>query len=94
MDHAGEPPLVAAAWNNPNPAVIETLLDWGAEIDAKDGGGRTPLHAAVQGNDNPAVMLALLQRGADASERNSDGETPLDLARRLGKAAFIEALDE
>ena len=94
VDHAGEPPLVAAAWNNPNPAVIETLLDWGAEIDAKDGAGRTPLHAAVQGNDNPAVMLALLQRGADASERNSDGETPLDLARRLGKAAFIEALDE
>ena len=90
----GTTPLHAAAWNNENPDVVKALLDREAEVDVKDGAGRTPLHVVVQGNDNPAVMLALLKHGADADERNSNGETPLDVARRLGKAAFIKALDE
>jgi ankyrin repeat protein len=29
--------------------VIEMLLAWGADVNAKDGGGRTPLAIAMEG---------------------------------------------
>ena len=90
----GMTPLHAAAANNEHPGIIETLLARGAKVDVKDRAGRSPLHVVVEQNDNPAVMVALLERGADATEINSNDETPLDLARRLGKTAFIKLLNE
>ena len=43
-------PLHAAASYTNDPAVVETLLAAGADVNARDDVGRTPLHAAA-GND-------------------------------------------
>ena len=64
-----------------NPAVMELLLDWGADIMLPDQNGATPLHYAMR-SDAVGVVRLLLERGADASAQNHDGDTPLHLIAR------------
>ena len=59
------------AVNNPNPAIIRTLLRHGAEPNARDGFGETPLYQACVGEDGDGVcpqrlehVRALLEGGA------------------------------
>ena len=59
--------------------VIQTLVDAGADINARNNDGETPLHNAATTN-TPEVIQALLDTGADINARNNDGDTPLDLA--------------
>ena len=66
-----------AALNNDDPAVVEILLENGANIDARDNTGDTPLiNAAVK--DSPKHIFLLLDRGADAGITNNDGKKALD----------------
>ncbi len=59
-------PLHFAAGFNKNPAVIETLLQAGADPMEGAKGKDTPLNWAVRFNENPAVIETLLQAGTDA----------------------------
>ena len=85
-----------AARSNTNPAVLQSLLDAGADVEALDDGGDTPLHWAVAGNTNPAVIKVLLAAGADVEARNGYGDTPLhavlasldDLYNRHNKISY------
>ncbi len=74
--------LIHAANANPNPAIITTLLEAGADINARDMAGWSPLmYAAV--NPRAGVMItALLNAGADARVRDSLGRSALDIAQR------------
>ena len=56
------------------PSAIHTLLEAGAELNARDDSWNTPLHAAWD-NANPAVVHALLELGADPLARNDRGKT-------------------
>ncbi|WP_284741415.1 ankyrin repeat domain-containing protein [Amycolatopsis sp. RTGN1] len=89
-DRRGAEPLHAAVNGAPgaghwNPArqvaVIEYLVDVGADPDATASGGVTPLHRAVR-NRCSAAVGALLRLGADPRSANDHGSTPSDLARR------------
>jgi len=89
-DRRGAEPLHAAVIGEPgapnwNPAtqraVIEYLVDVGADPDAAALGGVTPLHRAVR-NRCSAAVEALLRAGADPGAANDHGSTPSDLARR------------
>ncbi|MCW3053943.1 MAG: hypothetical protein JWN14_3113 [Chthonomonadales bacterium] len=62
-----------------NAAMISTLLDAGAAIDAKVINGSTVLFHAVEAGDVAAVNL-LIARGARANVKNNDGKTPLHWA--------------
>jgi uncharacterized protein len=78
----GDTPLHVAAIRG-DAAMIEALLNAGAQIDAAGEHQYTPLHEAVEQGHIEAVQL-LLSRGASLTSQTDDGATPLELARSMG----------
>ena len=60
----GYTPLHSAAFWDADPAVIELLLDRGADINAVSDFGYTAINRAAAGVAGPAVVELLLERGA------------------------------
>ena len=99
-------PVHWAAAKNTDPAVIELLIQTGADPMARvDAYGVTPLHLAAGYNSNPDVIESLVAAGSNANSiDNSFGATPLHWAAMrnenpevfrvlLRAGASIEALD-
>lgn len=72
-------PLNCAARNADDPAVIELLLQYGANPDATGVDRRTPLIHAARKNKADFARI-LLEYGADINAVASDGQTPLTTA--------------
>ena len=84
--------LLLSDFNN-NPAIIEVLLNAGADRNAQTQSGWTPLHFAAGMNNNQAVIEALLNAGADLSAPTQSGWSPLHVAARMNEnPALIKAL--
>ena len=62
-----------------NPAIVQVLLEAGADANAVDDDGLTPLHHGAR-NSNPVVASHLLAAGADPNALDNDGYTPLHWA--------------
>jgi len=60
-------------------AMVQTLLDAGADPSTRTRNGSILLHGAVFSSGAPAVVQALLAAGADPKARNKHGKTALDL---------------
>jgi hypothetical protein len=76
-----------------SPELVKTLLDAGADVNAKDGRNMTPLMFAVAKNhQDPAVIRMLIDRGADLTVQSNVGETAADWARKVGAPAGVEIL--
>lgn len=74
----GVTPLHCAAFRG-NEAMVEILLEYGADIDAQNKNGDTALHlAAIRGNRK--IMKLLLARGIDTKKTNRAGHTALHAA--------------
>ena len=72
-------------------ALVRTLLDAGAAINAKDEDGRTALMlAAMEGHLD--TVAALLDAGADVEARDNDGKTAQDLATAEGQNEIVQVL--
>ena len=86
-------PLLLAAKNG-SAAVVEPLLNAGADVDAATSNGTTPLmFAAASGNR--AAVETLIARGADVNAKESvRGLTPLMFAAASNRAAVLELLAE
>jgi hypothetical protein len=85
----GLPLCAAAAWDRV--AVIEALLEAGADVNAKESGGwHALLWAAANGGAGAAQ--ALIAAGAEVDTANEDGDTPLTLAARRGALGVVQAL--
>ena len=78
--------------------IAETLLDRGADIEARDASGATPLHTAALYGD-VSVSGALIERGADVNARAGGEEfdhsdydlgTPLHLAARQSEYLYTD----
>lgn len=68
------------AWNPQRQvAMIQLLIESGADVHAQDQNGATPLHRAVRTRCAAAVKF-LLDAGADATVKNKPGSTPFHLA--------------
>ena len=90
----GQTPLEWAAEMNGDPAVVELLLDRGADIEARDFDGGTVLIRAA-GRNKSDVVRALLERGADVAAVDRDDMTPLHWAADSNSdPGVVEALLE
>lgn len=67
-------------------AVVELLVDAGAEVNARIAFDETPLHVAADHGRLPIAQF-LLQHGADPTARHANGLTPAENAAERG---FIE----
>ena len=64
--------------------VVAFLLDWGADIEARNDRRETPLMSAAGGTRTPEVVELLLARGADVSAQNTWGGTACAMAAQMG----------
>ena len=60
-------------------AVVQYLLEQGADKEKAKNDGVSPLHIAAQ-EGHTAVVQFLLQQGADISKAAVDGRLPIDVA--------------
>ena len=79
-DRFGRAALHYAAALSPDPEVVATLIDLGADVNQPDLLKFTPLHYAAAFNENPAVSAVLIEKGADLGARDLEGRTPLHTA--------------
>ena len=77
-------PLHLAARHSEDPAVINALLNAGANPNVRDKYSATPLHIAAMKNKNPAVITALLNAGASPNADNRY-TPPLHCAARYNR---------
>ena len=66
-------------------ATVETLIDAGANVNARDGAGDTPLLRVVTlARERADVVRVLVECGAEPTARASDGRTPFEIATARG----------
>ena len=73
--------------------VVQKLIEYGADIDAKTIYGSTPLHWASEGlhfTDGSIVRL-LLEHGSDVNARDEEGLTPFIRKRTKNFLALVQA---
>ena len=85
--------LVADAAEEQNSAMIQTLLEQKANVNAPQADGMTAVHWAVY-YDNVNTVKQLIAAGADAKAATRYGVTPLSLACTNGNTAIVEMLLE
>jgi len=102
-DRTGSTPLQWAIRKGHGP-VIQTLIEYGANVNATDSAGRSPLHLAVSALEECQtfdecrfcydMVRFLIERGAVVNVSDENGATPLHLAAELGNEDVVSLLVE
>lgn len=74
-----------------NEDFLQTLLDYGADIDATDSDGNTALMAACKNDENKWVKF-FIENSADLDCENDYNETALSIARDNGNRYLVGLL--
>lgn len=72
-------------------AVVQLLLQKGADIEVTDDSGQTPLFQAAE-NGHEAVVRLLLKKGADIEATDDSDQTALLRAAKNGHEAVVQVL--
>ncbi|BDC47889.1 hypothetical protein F183_A02050 [Bryobacterales bacterium F-183] len=73
--------------------VAKILVDFGADVNARQNGGWMPLHAAAQNGDVRMAEL-LLQNGAQPGARADNNQNAFDLALTKGHQGIVDLLEK
>ena len=92
----GSTPLHGAVDEHGYPEVVQKLIEYDADTNAKNEHGSTPLHWASRGRcfKSGSVVRLLLEHGADINARTSTGWTPLHQALYYGGTELVPLLLE
>lgn len=75
------------------PAVVETLLGYGAEVHIQGGALKeTPLHLGARVPDGDRCVLMLLKSGANPNITTENGQTPVHVAAKYGNVQTLDLL--
>ena len=88
-DSAGHTALILSACNHP--AVMEVLIDAGAEVEVKDKTGFSPLHWACR-SGSLAVVKVLVKAGARVCVADNKGNGCLTVAAHHGHTETVRTL--
>ncbi|QQR49157.1 ankyrin repeat domain-containing protein [bacterium] len=80
-DGTGSTPLFYAVENGQIGSTVH-LIDYDADVHARNKGGATPLHYAVFGN-SPMCFRLLIEQGADVNALDENKATPLHIFASL-----------
>ena len=72
-------------------ALVESLLEIGADPTANDIHGNTAVHHAIDQKWHELIPH-LVEKGANRNARNSEGISPLSRAMTLGDAELFKSL--
>ncbi|SRR6266511_627838 len=76
-------------------AIVRSLLEAGAAVDATNVFGNTPLWETVMSSTRSlSVARELLRHGADPYRKNNDGVAPIDIAGRTGCVELLNLFQE
>ena len=75
-------------------AVVQSLIERGAEIESKNSWGRTPLSEAAGCGHEAVVQLLIERDDVDIESTDADGRTPLSWAARYGHEVTVRLLIE
>ena len=75
-----------------NESCAQILLDYKADVVARNRQGATPLYALCNGSGDIALLTLFLSAGADADMPNHEGQTPLHCAALKSHTSCVEAL--
>jgi ankyrin repeat protein len=90
----GNTPLHLASWTANDPEIIDVLVSFGANVNAKNGIGETPLHRACarepNGNLPFLIITKLIGYGADLDIGDLYGNTSLHTSKIAYKKFLVE----
>lgn len=90
LDGDERTPLHRAA-EQPDPSLIDVLIDAGGRLEARDRWEKTVLHVAID-SGHEGVVQRLLDRGSDIQAANEIGWSPITLAINDGSEACVRVL--